>query len=281
MVRKLRVLVVDDEERLAQSIARLLSARGFDARPAFSGQQALNGIESGEDVDVVVLDIKMPGMDGIETLKAIKKSAPQIEVIMLTGHASLDSGTQAMRLGAFDYLMKPCDIETLVERIREAYQVETIKRRPVLWQRNFVKDLALYSFKKLKPDDLLKEALEIFSRETGNLSVEEVYVQGADDRFIGTVNKRDFIREAEQAHPGRIFTWSEIKNNPGLLPQKSLRSLMRPVPPQTASVEEQLTVVANRMIQHNVRCMPVTKKGKVIGIVRLQDIFRFVNLETE
>lgn len=281
MDKKLRVMIVDDEERFALNLARLLNARGFDAVAAFNGLQALKVIQSGEGFDVVVLDVKMPGMDGIDTLKEIKKLAPGTEVIMLTGHTSLDSGTQAMRCGAFDYLMKPCDIENLVEKINEAHEVESIKRRPVLWQRNLVKDLTLYSFKKLELDDPLKEALDIFSRETRNMVVEEVYIQDVDDRFRGTVTKRDLIRAAEAAHPDRSFAWPDLMNNPDLLPQKPLKSVMQPVPPLTASTEELLTDVAHRMIQHNARCMPVIEKSKVIGIVRLQDIFRFVDHEIE
>jgi len=276
-----RVLIVDDEERLARSIAKLLTARSMDALAVFSGRQALETIKSGQDFDVVVLDVKMPGMDGIDTLVEIKKLAPATEVIMLTGHASLDSGTQAMRRGAFDYLLKPCDIENLLEKIKEAHEVESIKRHPVLWQRNLVKDLTLYSFKKLEPDDPLKEALDIFSRETRNMVVEEVYIQDIDDRFIGTVTKRDLIRAAEAAHPGRPLTWPDLLNRPDLLPQKPLKSEMQPVSPLTASTEELLTDVAHRMIQNNVSCMPVMEKNKVVGIVRLQDIFRFVDHETE
>ncbi|MEW6674094.1 MAG: response regulator [Thermodesulfobacteriota bacterium] len=281
MDNKLRVLIVDDEERLARSIARILNARNMAARAVFSGPQALEAITSGNEIDVVVLDVKMPEMDGVDTLLEIKKLAPETEVIMLTGHASLESGTQAMRCGAFDYLMKPCDMENLVEKIKEAHEVEIIRRHPVLWQRNLVKDLTLYSFKKLEPDDPLMEALEIFSRDTRNMVVEEVYIQDRGDQFIGTVSKRDLIRAAEEAQPGRSFKWSDLLENPGLLPQKPLKSVMRPTPPLTASTDERLTDVAHRMIQRNVRCMPVLENKKVIGIVRLQDIFRFVDHEIE
>ncbi|MDF1590303.1 MAG: response regulator [Desulfobacterales bacterium] len=281
MDKRPHVLIVDDEKRLAQGIAKLLNSRGIEALAVFSGRQALEAIKTGNEFDVVVLDVKMPGMTGIDSLVEIKKLAPGTEVIMLTGHASLDSGTQAMRCGAYDYLMKPCDIENLVEKINEAYEVESIKRRPVLWQRNLVKDLTLYSFKKLKLDDPLKEALDIFSRETRNMVVEEVYIQDRDNRFRGTVTKRDLIVATEEAHPGRSFTWPDLMNNPDLLPQKPLKSVMHTVPPLTTTPDEPLTDVAHRMLQDNVRCMPVIEMGKVIGIVRLQDIFRFVDHETE
>jgi len=276
--KALRVLIVDDEDRLARSIARLLSARGFQAQAVFSGEQALEAVRSDNTFDIVVLDVKMPGMDGVQTLKALKDLAPEIEVIMLTGHASLDSGTQAMRCGAFDYLMKPCDIDNLIEKIKEAHEVETIRQHPVLWQRSLVKDLTLYSFKKLLLDDPLKAALDVFNRD---MVVEAVYIQDDDNRFRGTVSKRDLIQAAEASHPGSALAWPDLIDNPGLLPEKPLETVMQPVPPLTASTEERLTDTAHRMIQHNIRCMPVIEDGKVIGIIRLQDIFRFVDHEIE
>jgi len=86
----------------------------------FSGQEALDVLAENTLIDVAVLDVKMPGMDGIETLKAIKKDYPLVEVIMLTGHATVESAIDGMKMGAFDYLMKPCDIDQLITKINEA-----------------------------------------------------------------------------------------------------------------------------------------------------------------
>ena len=278
---KICVLIVDDEKQFVLNLAKLLRFRGFDVSTAFDGYQAVDAVKSRGGFDVVVLDVKMPGMDGIATLGEIKKWAPDTEVIMLTGQATLSSGTQAMRKGAYDYLMKPCDIENLVEKIQEAYEVESIKRHPVLWRRSLVKEITWPSFKKLETTDLLVKALDIFKRATGKISKEELYVLDKNDRFQGVVTKRDLVNEAQNAHPENSITWSKLVNNPQLLPQKELSEVVHPEHPLSTNPEENLTDVAHQMIQNNIRCMPVVQEGKVIGIIRLQDIFHYVEHEIE
>jgi DNA-binding NtrC family response regulator len=114
------VLLVDDERPFVATMTKRLTRRYLRVLNAFSGQEALERLEKHANVDVVVLDVKMEGMDGIDTLRAIKKQYPLVEVIMLTGHATVDTAIEGMRLGAYDYLMKPCDIEQLVAKIHEA-----------------------------------------------------------------------------------------------------------------------------------------------------------------
>jgi DNA-binding NtrC family response regulator len=99
-----------------------LEIREIDTLQAFSGEDCLELLEQHQTLDVIILDIKMPGMDGIETLKRIKKEMPLVEVIMLTGNASIESAIEGMKLGAYDYLMKPADIEDLVKKVMEAAQ---------------------------------------------------------------------------------------------------------------------------------------------------------------
>ena len=115
------VLLVDDEVDFLESLGQRLELRGLGVLTATSGPEALE-IITREQVDVVVLDVRMPGMDGIETLRRIKESHPRIEVVMLTGHADLESSLEGMRFGFFDYLTKPVKLETLIEKIQEAYQ---------------------------------------------------------------------------------------------------------------------------------------------------------------
>ncbi len=117
---RIQLLIVDDEERFLKTTATLLEKRGIASQTASSGEKALQMIEQ-IPVDVVILDIKMPGMDGIETLKRIKSSHPLIEVILLTGHGSFDLAVTGMQLGAFDYLMKPSEISQLMEKVEQAY----------------------------------------------------------------------------------------------------------------------------------------------------------------
>jgi DNA-binding NtrC family response regulator len=114
------VLFVDDEVPFVEALSKRLAKRDLKILPAFSGPESLNLISRNSDIEVVILDVKMPGMDGIETLRAIKSKYPLIEVIMLTGHATVESAIEGMKLGAFDYLMKPCDIDVLVSKVGEA-----------------------------------------------------------------------------------------------------------------------------------------------------------------
>jgi len=116
------VLLVDDEVPFVEAMSRRLTKRGLTIIPAFSGQEALDKLASkeGERVDVVVLDVKMPGMDGLETLAAIKAKHPLIEVIMLTGHGTIESAIEGMKRGAYDYLLKPSDMDLLTTKVTEA-----------------------------------------------------------------------------------------------------------------------------------------------------------------
>ena len=116
----LRVLIVDDEDDFRETIVKRLNARKILAEGAASGVKALKVLED-KDFDVIVLDVKMPGMDGIETLRHIKKLKPEIEVIMLTGHASVEFGLKGMQLGAFDYVMKPAPLNELLDTIGQAF----------------------------------------------------------------------------------------------------------------------------------------------------------------
>jgi DNA-binding NtrC family response regulator len=115
-----KVLLVDDEAPFIETLAKRLSKRDLTIVTAFSGAEALQKMDNEGNIDIVVLDVKMPGMDGIETLKAIKNIHPMVEVIMLTGHATVESAIEGMKLGALDYLMKPCDIEVLMVKVQEA-----------------------------------------------------------------------------------------------------------------------------------------------------------------
>ncbi len=121
---KTTLLLVDDEPAFVETMAKRLGKRDFRVLSALSGPEALEKLDSEETpkVDVVILDVKMPGMDGLEALAAMKQKHPLVEVVMLTGHATVESAIEGMKRGAFDYLMKPCDIEVLVKKVSEACQ---------------------------------------------------------------------------------------------------------------------------------------------------------------
>jgi len=120
------LLLVDDEEAILDTLRKRLTRRGYGVLTANSGALALD-ILAENPVDVVVLDVKMPGMDGIEVLALIKKRHPLVEVIMLTGHANVEAAMRGMELGAFDYLMKPADFEDLLYKIEDAHKKKDIQ----------------------------------------------------------------------------------------------------------------------------------------------------------
>lgn len=117
----IRLLLVDDEEDFRTTLAGRLKRRNIDISDAESGEKALELLKQ-KSFDVAIVDIKMPGMDGIETLRHIKKIDPLLEVILLTGHASVEAGIEGIKSGAYDYVIKPCNISHLLDKIEDAYR---------------------------------------------------------------------------------------------------------------------------------------------------------------
>ena len=118
---KMQLMLVDDEERFLSTTKKLLARKGYDVLTAASGLEALEILAS-QTVHVVILDVKMPGMDGMETLQEIKRRFPLVEVIMLTGHATVESAVEGLKSGATDYLVKPTDMDELLEKAVEAFE---------------------------------------------------------------------------------------------------------------------------------------------------------------
>ena len=114
------VMIVDDEVPFVETMAKRLKKRDLQVISATSGQEAMDKLDTNRNLDVVILDVKMPGMDGMDALREIKRLQPLVEVIMLTGHATVETAIEGMKIGAYDYLMKPCEIEKLMEKVEEA-----------------------------------------------------------------------------------------------------------------------------------------------------------------
>ncbi|MBN2125836.1 MAG: response regulator [Deltaproteobacteria bacterium] len=132
---KTRVLVVDDEREFADALSERLVIRNYDVAISLTGEDAVEKARK-TNFDVVVLDVQLPGVDGIEVLRDIKRIKPLTEVIMLTGHATVESAILGMKLGAMDYLMKPCETDDLVAKIdraqaKKAEQEERIREAKV------------------------------------------------------------------------------------------------------------------------------------------------------
>jgi DNA-binding NtrC family response regulator len=119
-MQKLEIMLVDDEERFLSSTKKLLDRRGYKIAIASSGSIALKKLDEAE-FHVVILDVKMPGMDGMEVLKTIKMKYPLVEVIMLTGHGTIESAVEGLKAGATDYLTKPADIDEIIIKAEEAF----------------------------------------------------------------------------------------------------------------------------------------------------------------
>jgi DNA-binding NtrC family response regulator len=126
-MKDFKVLLVDDEQEFIETLSERLEMRDMDAKLALDGEQALAAVEH-EEPDVILLDLKMPGMDGMEVLRQIKKAYPHVQVVMLTGHGTDKDEEQAMRLGAYAYLQKPVDLERLVVTLRDAFRNKVARK---------------------------------------------------------------------------------------------------------------------------------------------------------
>jgi len=127
MEKKIKLLIVDDEVQFLDSIAKRLELRDFDVTKAADGEQAIKAAQD-DKFDLVLLDLKMPGMDGTQVLEILKREHKFLEVIILTGHGSVDSAVESTKLGAFSYLPKPYELEKLLETLKDAYKTRMEKK---------------------------------------------------------------------------------------------------------------------------------------------------------
>ena len=150
-MEKVKIMLVDDEERFLSTTRKLLEKKGFEVATATGGEQAVAFLQT-HLIHVVLLDVKMPGMDGIATLKEIKRRVPLVEVIMLTGHGTIESAVDGLKSGATDYLTKPADVDELVEKVTEAFEKrQRVERKIRMAQsRSFMKS----------PREILKKETE-------------------------------------------------------------------------------------------------------------------------
>ncbi len=277
---KTRVLLVDDEERFVNNLARILTTRGFEVLTAEDGWEAVDRYRRAGRVDVVVMDVNMPRLDGLEALKRIKAQDPEAEVIILTGHASREDGIKALRLGAFDYLVKPCPFEELIDKISQARQVEEIREKPVLWPGNRVRAVLDTAYLRLPPESPPARGLALLAAETGRDSAPTLFVTDGEGVLLGCLTRQDLLREAWKGRPGKGRTWDELCRFPDNLPKTGLEGIMQ-TDFMTADPEEGLPEVAHTMMSHNLRTMAVVEEGRMIGQVHLRDILAYIEQQTE
>jgi predicted transcriptional regulator len=202
-------------------------------------------------------------------------------VIILTGDADVETGILAIREGAFDYLFKPCDMDLLKDKILQAAAAKQIQRRPVLWPRRMVKEITNAAFIPLDISDDLKKALDIFTAMGSGGIREELHVTDTKDRLRGVVSRNELIREAERIYPERNILWSDLVKNPWWLPQKKVSDVMTPPIDISAHPDEPLEQVAQKMIDHHIRCLPVMADNRFTGIIRLNDILYHISAAHE
>lgn len=131
---KINLLFVDDEEQFLESMSKRLEAREFNVTGVNRGEKAIEAARS-NPLDIALVDLKMPGIDGEETLKELKKEHPWMEIVILTGHGSIDSAVGCTQSGAHSYLQKPCDLDQLLEVLKEAYKKRVMNKNKIEEQR--------------------------------------------------------------------------------------------------------------------------------------------------
>ena len=292
MGKNIKVLMVDDEERFRETTGKMLSKKGYETVMVGSGEEAVEALRM-EPADVVVLDIRMPGMDGHQALSEIKRIRPETQVIMLTGHGNLDSAKEALVRGAFDYLNKPCNIDVLAAKIDQAYAAgsKEVRRRELtvgdvmiriedystVDEESTVRDALrqlLASFEGLMASNRVMEtghrSLLVFDRKgelAGILSIRDLL--GALRPAYLTAPRpslADSVRYSPMFWTG-LFT-TQARN----LSAKKVGDIMSEAPME---VEENanLMEVADLMYREGQRRLVVKSKDKVVGIVREQDLF--------
>ncbi|MBC2733528.1 MAG: response regulator [Desulfobacteraceae bacterium] len=271
-----RVLLVDDEERFTSRMCKLLERHRFQVATAGDGKQALALIDE-QAFDAVVLDIRMPVMDGMTVLRRVQENSSPPPVIMLTGHATLETGIEAIRQGAFDYLMKPCSIEDLVAKLEVACALGQIRRRPILWPRSTAGELILNAFRRIRDTDPLLEAFSIFNHRLPRMAGETLFIVDAHNRLSGHLSKQDIVSRAAQSWGRPMLTWQELSANPQWLPDATVASVMKK---GTIAVEPgaPLKQVAAVMMENGIRTLPVTDKNRdMLGVVRLMDVLVYLD----
>jgi len=291
MSEKIKVLMVDDEEQFRSTTKKILNKKGFETILAGSGEEAIEKLK--ENPDVVILDIKMPGMDGHQALNEMKKLSPELPVIMLTGHGALPSAREALVEGAFDYLTKPCDIDLLSSKIKDAYlhgkEPNDIEEKRVMGVMIPINEYTTLNWHQTIEDaiDQLRESFASkisTSRimETGHRSV---LVVDDEKNVTGIMTIRDLLKlimppylsapkpsMADSVQYSPMF-WDGMFSK--TITQKAttkLKDVMSP-DPFTIDGAASLMEAAYMMVDKKVRRLVVMIAGEVAGVIREQELF--------
>ena len=291
MTNPIKVLMVDDEERFRETTKKILMKKGFETILAESGEQALEKIK--QDPDVVILDIKMPGIDGHEALARIKKLRPDLPVIMLTGHGARPSAREALIEGAFDYLSKPCDIDLLTEKIKEA--CHQINKSSEHEERRITSVMIpITEYTTINENKTVQDAINALKKsfatkmatnqlmETGHRSI---LVRDSDKQIKGILTIKDMLETImpEYLSAAKPSLADSIEYSPmfwkGMFnmgirdaKNKCISDIMSPSPISINS-RSNLMEAAYLMLHSNERRLLVTLTDKTVGVIREQDLF--------
>ena len=291
MSQKIKVLMVDDEKQFRATTKKILDRRGFETIMAGSGGEAIEKLS--EKPDVVVLDVKMPGMDGHQALKEIKKHSPDLPVIMLTGHGAVPSAREALVEGAFDYLAKPCDIEILASKISDAYQHG---ERVIPREEKRVVDvmIPIEEYTTLRGTQTIKEAIKALREsfaskvstsrimETGHRSILVFDEKGKAQGILAITDLIEATMPAYLSAPkpsmadsiqySPMFWKGMFTREIRTLAKKKIKDVMSSAP-LTIAGEASLMEAAYLLFTQKARRLAVESSGKVVGVIREQDLF--------
>ncbi|MBW2574535.1 MAG: response regulator [Deltaproteobacteria bacterium] len=293
MTEGIKILLVDDEKAFIELMAKRLRRRKQYVITAESGPEALAQMEN-ESFDVVICDVKMPGMNGIEVLQEIKHRFPDTEVIMLTGHATIESGLEGVRFGAFDYLMKPTDIEILMGKLEAAYENKTkreLKIRDAEFERDrgliveeiFLKDVIRRDIPYLYADSSLADAVRTFKKKPDTPFAEKIFVINDSGELLGKVRRKHILMavlpifQKGKIITGDDLTWKEFLNKgPGPAGTIPIGEIMnREV--KSLGADSHILEAVKFMIENNLAVLPVVEGRKLLGRVRMYDLLLVIN----
>ena len=292
MTKKIKVLMVDDEAQFRETTRKILEKKGFETLMAANGREALAQLDS--HPDVVVLDIRMPDMDGNETLEEIQKRSPGVPVIMLTGHGADDSARQSLTQGAFDYLSKPCDIDLLTSRIVDASQQKDFSRDRDGERQVGDVMIPLDQYTTLTEDQTVAEGIaEIKKSFTAQVRTSRIMETGHRSLLVfnrpgelkGILAIMDLLEgimpgylsapkpsTADSLQYSPMFWTGMFTREARQLASTPVGDLMSPTPP-TIDAQANLMEAAYMMVHDRCRRLVVLREGQVAGVIREQDLF--------
>ncbi|MEA1949219.1 MAG: response regulator [Thermodesulfobacteriota bacterium] len=293
MTEGIKILMVDDEKYFLESVTKRLRRRKQYVKTAESGPEALAQMEN-ESFDVVICDVKMPGMDGIEVLQEIKRHFPDTEVIMFTGHATIESGLEGVRFGAFDYLMKPTDIEILMAKLEAAYENKTKRDlkirdaefeldRGLIIEEILLKDVIKRDFPYLYADSSLADAVRAFKKKPDAPVAEKIFVINDSGELLGKVRRKHILMavvpifQKEKIINGNDLTWKEFLNiGPGPAGTIPISEIMNREE-KSLGADSHILEAVKFMIDNNLAVLPVVQGKKLLGRVRIYDLLLVIN----